>query len=498
MVPQRKIFAGLGALILWSVFSGSSFVWAVEPSATPRRPNIVLLIVDDLGWADLGCYGSSFHETPHIDALAAKGVRFTHAYAAGSVCSPTRASFFTGRHPVRLDITDWIPGQHADREPGAIFKHIDDREALALEEWTLAEALRDVGYQTYFVGKWHLGGEGHLPTDQGFDTNIGGYHVGSPPGGYYAPFKNPYLPDQPEDNYLTERLTDEAIRCLQERDPQRPFFLSLCYYNVHTPIEPYTKHIDKFRVKKEARYTDDSTPTQVEHSGTTRLRQDNPAYASMVAAVDDSVGKIHDFLKAANLDNNTIVVLTSDNGGLSTLKNMGPTSNAPLRAGKGWLYEGGIRIPFIVSAPQQSATQQSATVCSQPISSCDLFPSLLQYANCSIPSDIQLDGESWLPLLNTPRSSSPTEASTEERALFWHYPHYHGSTWTPGAAVRVGPWKLIEFFHLNKVELYNLDDDPSELDNLANKEPEQRRRLQDLLQSWQSSMQAKMPELRAR
>jgi arylsulfatase A-like enzyme len=474
--------------MLWSAFKGGSFVWAGESGNTSRRPNIVLLIVDDLGWADLGCYGSSFHETPHIDALAAKGARLTQAYAAGSVCSPTRASFFTGRHPVRLDITDWIPGQNADREPGAIFEHIDDRDALALEEWTLAEALRDVGYQTYFVGKWHLGGEGHLPTDQGFDTNIGGYDIGSPPGGYYAPFKNPYLPDQPQDSYLTERLTEEAIHCLQERDPQRPFFLSFCYYNVHTPIEPYKKHVDKFRDKRTALFNSDSTPTQTEHSGTTRLRQDNPAYASMVAAVDDSVGKIQDFLEAADLDDNTIVILTSDNGGLSTLKNMGPTSNTPLRAGKGWLYEGGIRIPFIVSAPQQSAT-----VVSHPISSCDLFPSLLQYANVSMPPDVQLDGESWLPLLH---NSSPS-VLPKERALFWHYPHYHGSMWTPGAAVRVGHWKLIDFFHWDKIELYNLDTDPSELNNLANDEPEQRDRLHKLLKNWQNIVQAKMPQRRA-
>jgi arylsulfatase A-like enzyme len=477
------------ALILF----GLLLTTGVQARAFDQRPNVVFLLVDDLGWADVGCYGSRFYETPNIDRLAARGMRFTQAYAAGSVCSPTRASIMTGRHPVRVDITDWIPGQNADRQPDAIFRHIDDRDSLALEETTIAELLRDADYQTYFVGKWHLGDAGALPTDQGFDVNIGGYIKGSPPGGYYAPFKNPYLPDAPtppegdQTEYLTERLTSESSQLIRNRDRSKPFFLNLCYYNVHTPIQPYRPRVEHFREK--ANEFSQPTPVADERDGKTRLRQDNPEYASMVAAVDASVGSLMEVLEDEAILENTIIVFFSDNGGLSTVRRPGPTSNLPLRAGKGWLYEGGIREPLIVVAPNHT---RPGSVCDTPVISMDFFPTLAELTGVAAPSDLVLDGQTFAHLLGGDTLSRPAPQSPP-RSLVWHYPHYHGSTWTPGAAIRQGDWKLIEFYHWHEFELYDLAVDPGETNNLAASHPQVAERLRRELSDWQREMGAKMP-----
>jgi len=482
------------------VLSGEVGAAAAEGT---KRPNIVFIVIDDLGWSDLGCYGSTFHETPHLDALADRSVRFTHAYAAGAVCSPTRASILTGRHPVRVDITDWIPGQDAMREAAGRFLHVVDQDHLALEERTLAEVLRDAHYQTYAVGKWHLGGEGFLPTDQGFDINIGGFHGGSPPGGYYAPFGNPYLKDREEGEYLTERLTTEAISLIRHRDPQRPFFLYFSDYNVHTPIEPYRKRVDHYREKARGIVGEDReepTPRRPEHGGKTRLRQDDPAYASMVAAVDDSVGAIIAALEEGGIAEETILVFTSDNGGLSTLAQIGPTSNEPLRAGKGWLYEGGIRVPLIVHLPPSlraspdQPPQRRGEICARPVMSTDFFPTLLNLAGIPLPDDIALDGISFAEVLQGSQGADRSaEKAADERAFYWHYPHYHGSMWTPGAAIRRGDWKLIEFYHLEKVELYHLGKDPQEQHNLWESHSEKGRELREALRAWQVALGATMP-----
>ncbi|MEM9826150.1 MAG: sulfatase, partial [Planctomycetota bacterium] len=345
------------ALVCFLLFSLPVMLPAATRAAEPPAPNILFLLVDDLGYADLGCYGSQFHRTPEIDALARSGIRFTQAYSAGSVCSPTRASILTGRHPVSVGITDWIPGANANRVRDGRFAHVDDLDQLPLSEITLAETLAAAGYQNAFVGKWHLGGKGFLPTDQGFDINIGGFDVGSPPGGYYSPWKNPYLKNQRDGEYLTTRLTDESIAWLNTRDTQRPFFLMLSYYNVHTPIQPDRETIATYQADAERRFRG-PTPTGKEGLGISRLRQDNPAYASMVGAVDRSVGRLLSWLEEQSLDQNTVVVLTSDNGGLCTLNRgrkadrKGPTCNLPLRSGKGWLYEGGIRVPAIIRLPK--------------------------------------------------------------------------------------------------------------------------------------------------
>jgi len=449
--------------------------------AAAKQTNFLFFLVDDMGWADIGANGSKFHETPHIDKLAASGIRFTQGYAACPVCSPTRASIMTGRHPVRVDITDWIPGQgnHANNK----LLHPQDRNNLALEEVTIAEQLKTHGYQTFFAGKWHLGSEGHWPEDQGFDINIGGHHRGSPPGGYYAPWINPALKANKPGEYLTERLTEESIKFLEQRDAAKPFLLYLSYYNIHTPIQPYKKRIEHYNAKAEKMFKGE-TPTKPEHEGLTRMRQDNAALASMVAAVDDSVGVLLGKLKELKLDQNTVVIFFSDNGGLSTRggKRFGPGCNLPLRASKGWLYEGGVREPTIIRAP---GVTQPGSVSHKPMVSMDFFPTMLDLAGLPVQPKLHADGQSLLSQLRGNDDGS--------RTLYWHYPHYHGSSWKPGASIRDGDWKLIEFYHHDKVELYNLVNDISEQKNLAARQPKKTAELRAKLRAWQKTMKAKMP-----
>ncbi len=474
------IYSRILAAFAFIAIAGDGFVTL---QASETKPNIVFFLVDDLGWADVGCFGSTFHETPHIDALAASGMKFTQGYAACPVCSPTRASIMTGRHPVRVNITDWIPGSTAARAYNPRFQQVNDRDNLALEEVTIAEVLKKNGYQTFFAGKWHLGGDGFLPTDQGFDFNLGGHDRGSPPGGYYAPFKNPWLPDKQEGEYLTERLTDESVSFLKNRDAEKPFLLYLSFYNVHTPIQPYNKRIDHYTAKFKETFGDTQSEPTSEYRGKSRSRQDNPQLASMVAAVDDSVGRINDTLKQLGVADNTVVIFFSDNGGLCTLKGPGPGCNLPLRSGKGWLYEGGIREPMIVKAPGVS---EPGSVCDTPVLSTDFFPTILDLAGLPAQPDQHADGVSLLPLLKG-------EELITERPLCWHYPHYHGSTWTPGAAIRDGDWKLIELYEFGKTELYNLKDDMGEKNELSTTNPEKLAELKGKLVAWQRKMKATMP-----
>lgn len=478
-VMQMKPIALFGMAVL--AVAGICSIPATEAYAQLKRPNIVFFLVDDLGWADVGCYGSTFYETPNIDALAASGVKFSAGYAACPVCSPTRASILTGRHPVRLDITDWIPGYVAGHDDHPRFAHINDRDELSLDEITIAEALKEYRYQTFFAGKWHLGDKGFLPQDQGFDFNLGGHHKGSPPGGYYSPFRNPQLADREEGEYLTERLTDESVSFLASRNPDQPFLLYLSYYNVHTPIQPYKKRYDHY-LEKANRNFPATVDSICERNGFSRSRQDNPKYASMVAAIDDSLGKILQRLEELKLSDNTVVVFFSDNGGLCTSRKTGPTCNLPLRSGKGWLYEGGIRVPMIVKAP---GVASAGTTCDLPVSSVDFFPTLLDLAKVPTQKNHIVDGESLTPLLSGEEMPS--------RPLYWHYPHYHGSTWRPGAAIRDGDWKLIEFYEHDEVELYNLKDDIGERQNLAGAEPQRTEALRVKLSTWQKEIKAKMP-----
>jgi arylsulfatase A-like enzyme len=445
-----------------------------------RKPNIVFILVDDLGWADLGCYGSAFYRTPCIDALAASGMRFTDAYTSCPVCSPTRASIMTGQYPARLGITDWIPGEDPQNRP---LLGPSDRHRLPLEEFTIAEALRHVGYRTFYAGKWHLGGEKFLPEDQGFGTNLGGCEAGSPPAGYYSPYKNPKLPDGPPGEYLTDRLTDEAIRFIHG-NPDGPFFLFLAHYAVHTPIQACRRHVDHFRKTAASLPPMESEPHVPEHAGWTKRRQDDPEYASMIRSVDENVGRLLETIDALKLRDETVVVFTSDNGGLSThARRVAPTSNLPLRAGKGWCYEGGIRVPLIVRAPRLT---RPGSTCAVPVTSTDFYPTVLELSGLSPMPFQHRDGISLVPLFRGRKSLS-------RKALYWHYPHYHGSAWTPGAAVRAGGWKLIEFYDPPKVELYHLKDDVGERRDLSRIRTGKTAELLELLHRWQTDVGAIMP-----
>ena len=457
---------------------------AAPPSSrdTSHRPNVVLFLVDDLGWADLGVQGSTFYETPEVDRLAASGMRFTDAYAASPVCSPTRAAIMTGRHPVRVGITDWIPG--ADPRDRKLLGP-DDRHELPLEETTLAEALKDAGYATFFAGKWHLGDVGFFPEDQGFDINIGGHHRGSPPGGYYAPYENPKLEDGPEGEYLTDRLADETIGFIEEHTasrPGEPFLAMLSFYTVHTPIQASRRHVGHFEEKATGLFHGKAAEDIPEHEGLTRTRQDRPDYASMVKAMDENVGRVLEALERLGVADDTLVVFTSDNGGLSTLgRPNAPTSNHPLRSGKGWCYEGGIRVPFIVRAPGVTRPGSTSPV---PVVSMDVFPTLLDLAGLPARPEQHVDGRSLVPLMR--------DGDTLGReALYWHFPHYHGSAWTPGAAIRAGEWKLVELDEYGEVELYNLEDDLGESHELSTEHPETRDRLLAELHAWQGELGAK-------
>jgi arylsulfatase A-like enzyme len=470
-----------GLIALAALAASACGSGGTEPSDSSRRPNVVLFVVDDLGWADLGVQGSSFYETPAVDRLAASGMRFTDAYAASPVCSPTRAALMTGRHPVRVGITDWIPGDDPrDRTllgPG-------DLHALPLDETTLAEELKAAGYATFFAGKWHLGDDGFLPEDQGFDVNVGGHHRGSPPGGYYAPYENPKLEDGPEGEYLTDRLASETIGFIEGQTterPGRPFLADLSFYTVHTPIQASRRHVEHFREKASGLPGGGSGPVP-EGDGWTKVRQDNPDYASMVRAMDENVGRVLETLDRLGIADETIVLFTSDNGGLSTLSGRdAPTSNRPLRAGKGWCYEGGIRVPLIVRAP--GVTRPGSTSAT-PVVSMDLYPTVLELLGLPLRPERHVDGRSLVPLLRG--------ADTLDRdALYWHFPHYHGSTWTPGAAIRAGTWKLVELDESDEVELYDLRDDIGERNELSARHPETKARLLAALHAWQRELGAR-------
>src|SRR5690554_292658 len=424
-------------------------------------PNFVFILVDDLGWADIKCnYAESFYDTPNIDKLAARGVLFTQAYSANPVCSPTRAAIMTGKHLNRVGITDWIPGD-APKDRPLIGPQINNE--LALEEITIAEKLKEANYNTYFVGKWHLGDEGFFPEDQGFDVNIGGHHRGSPPGGYYSPYKNPKLRDGPKGEYLPDRLTNEGIH-IMERSKNQPFLLFLSYYTVHTPIQASKKFIDEYTQKREVLNLAE-VPHQKEGDGWTKMIQEDAAYASMVTAMDENVGRLLDAIDENNLTENTWVIFTSDNGGLSTLtRKNAPTHNGPLRAGKGWCYEGGIRVPLIIAGPE---IKNPGTVTDVPSISMDYYPTILSLAGIG---HKDVDGENLVPVLLD-------EKSIKRKELMWHFPHYHGSAWKPGSAIRKGDWKLVVHYEQDKKELFNLADDPGENDNLAEKFPAKTRRL---------------------
>ncbi len=476
-----EVFFSTCLLSCLAVVFGQSAGFAAPAGSTeePARPNVVLIVADDLGWSDLACYGSDLHETPHIDRLASQGVLFSNAYSASPVCSPTRASILTGRHPARLKMTIWREAA-LERGNRRMLEPIV-RDQLPLSEITLAEKLHSAGYYTAHVGKWHLGRAGAYPQTQGFDINIGGTLWGAPQSFFY-PFRGTqyyrdwrYVPDlEPshEGDYLTDRLTDKAIEVIR-LNQDRPFFLNLWYHTVHTPIEGKPEIV--------ARYAQKIRPG---------ANHQNPDYAAMVSSLDENVGRILKVLDDEQLADRTIVVFFSDNGGYINECRLQPgravTNNAPLRSGKGSLYEGGIRVPLIIKTPDRAPT---GTVCKIPVWSCDLMPTLLDLCGLFNEKDpLPLDGLSLKRLLYEPH------AEWEREVLYFHYPHYYPTT-TPVSAILVRPWKLLNFFEDNRIELYNLANDPGEKNNLAKQHPEIARKLKAKLQKWLHSVDAPLPEV---
>ena len=432
----------------------------MDQSNEDMKPNVIFILVDDLGWNDLGYTGSKFYESPNIDTLSNYSFQFTNAYSASPVCSPTRASIMTGKHPSRVNITDWIPGNDPKDKPLLGPKDLD---GLPHEEITIAEELKSSGYNTFYIGKWHLGSEGSYPEDHGFDINIGGFEKGSPMGGYYSPYKNPKLSDGPEGEYLTDRLTNEALGLINNRDARKPFALFLSFYNVHTPIQANLEHVDYFK-EKLSKMNDNIVRTRGEGEALTRLNQTDAEYASMVYAVDKNLGKLFKTLKDNDLYENSLIIFTSDNGGLSTLRRVAPTSVYPLRAGKGWLYEGGIKIPQLIKLPGNIEKEivDDITV------SYDIFPTILDVAG--IRNENEIDGISLIPRLLE-------KSKIDRENIYWHFPHYHGSLWKPGSAIRSGDWKLIFDYESNEAKLFDLKEDPSELNDISNLFNEEKDRL---------------------
>jgi arylsulfatase A len=433
--------------------------------AQEAPPNIILMLIDDMGWTDLGCYGSKYYQTPNIDRLAKDGMKFTQAYSACTVCSPTRAAVLTGKSPARLHITDWIAGH--DR-PHARLKIPEWTKQLPLEEETLAERLKTRGYATASIGKWHLGGPDLYPQQQGFDTNIGGTNGGSPPS-YFSPYKIDTLKDGPKDEFLTDRLTSEAVGFI-ERNKANPFFIYLPHYAVHTPIMGKPEVIAKYQAKRGVGG----------HS--------NPVYAALVESVDDSVGRLRATLEKEGLWENTIFIFTSDNGGLSGTVgargwSRGPTDNSPSRLGKGSAYDGGVHIPLIITWPGKiNPGSESDT----PVISYDHVPTLLEATATKLKDGQIVDGESLMPLL--------TEKGFLKRdAIYWHYPHYHPGSATPYSAIKEGDWKLIEFLETGKVELYNHRRDPGEMQDTSDIDGDIAQRLTEKLRAWKKEVGAQEP-----
>ncbi|MCF7786624.1 MAG: sulfatase [Prosthecobacter sp.] len=445
------------------------------------RPNVVFFLVDDLGQRDLSCYGSTFYETPHIDALAKEGARFTDAYAACPVCSPTRAAVQTGRWPQRTGITDYIgsPLKPEGWKRNTLLLPAPYSDRLAHEEVSLGELMKSAGYATFFAGKWHLGPEGFWPENQGYDVNMGGIERGGPygPGKYFVPYGNPRLPDGPPGEHLPDRLATEANKFI-EAHKEGPFFAFFSFYSVHTPLQSRPDLQAKYEAKRQKLGLEPKFGR--EEPRDVRLVQEHAVYAGMVEAMDAAVGKVLAKLDELGLAKNTIIIFTSDNGGLSTSEGS-PTSNLPLRGGKGWLYEGGIREPLIVRWP--GVVKPGAEV-NTPVISPDYFATLADVTGTKPTSKI--DGVSLRPLLEG-------KADLPERALFWHYPHYGNQGGAPGAAMRRGDWKLIQWFEQDQPELFNLKDDLSETQNLTAQEPERVKAMLAELQAWQKDVGALIP-----
>lgn len=464
-----------------------------------RKPNIVMILIDDMGWKDLSCTGSDFYETPHIDALREQGMMFTQAYAACPVCSPTRASILSGKYPVSTGVTDWIDHERASDSPeGNCRGYLIDApylDHLPTEEISLASSLKEEGYQTWHVGKWHLGKEPWYPENHGFDINIGGCFHGSPGTcGYFSPWDIDALKDAdvPDGTYLTDYLTDESLSLLRNRDTNRPFFLNLWYYSVHTPIEAKKEKIEKYKDKAKRMGLDSITALEdgdffpYEFNRKKRIKrrvvQSDPVYAAMIESLDENIGRLLEELDCLDLASDTMIIFTSDNGGLATSEGS-PTSNLPLAEGKGWMYEGGVREPLLIRWPGKIPEKST---CCAPVVSMDFYPTVLEAAGLPLRTEQHQDGVSLMGLFEG-------KESLDREALFWHYPHYGNQGGTPGASILMFPWKLIQFYEDERLELYNLESDPGENHNLVQEKPRRAKMMSEKLHVWQQEKGALIP-----
>ncbi len=448
--------------------------------------NVVFILVDDLGYNDLGFMGSSFYETPHIDNLAERGTIFTQAYAGSRVCSPSRATIMTGQFSARTGITDWIGapagadwrrlGRHDKLLPANYIRQLEHKKVV------LPEALKANNYHTFFAGKWHLGGEGSAPEDHGFDINIGGYQSGSPRGGYFSPYKNPKLEDGPDGKNLSMRLADETARFIRE-NRDTTFFAFLSFYAVHGPIQTTRSKWAKYR-KKALDAGIDESGYRMERVLPYRLHQDNPVYGGLVESMDDAVGKVIHTLEETGLMDNTIIIFTSDNGGVVSGDNYS-TNLAPLRGGKGYQWEGGIRVPLIIYHPGIASTKKPSKI-HTPVSGADLYPTILDLTKTSRPDDLTMDGRSLTALWQG--------KEMQDRPLIWHYPHYGNQGGEPASIIREGEWKLIWYYEDARPELYHLSENISENKNVAEVYPDRAKSMKTKLMSYLQEVGAQFPE----
>ncbi len=462
-----------------------------------KQPNIIVIIADDLGWADLQCYGSTFYETPVLNKLATQGIQFTNGYASCPVCSPTRASLLTGKYPVKTGVTDWIKG----RQAGGIAKPYEKliakpiQNQLALEEQTIAELAIQNGYKTFYAGKWHLGeSEQYWPEAQGFPINKGGFSSGSPSGfkndttgGYFPPYKNPRLTDGPAGEYLTDRLTNETLQFL-DQNHKAPFLVTYALYAVHNPLQTPKPLIKKYEEKQKmlgskTPFRKDEAWMKNENGWRQRTVQNNPIYAAMIENMDSNIGRILSKLEQLGIADNTIILFTSDNGGLSTAEGS-PTVNGPLRGGKGWLYEGGIKVPVIMRWPAKIKANQVSPV---PVNTVDFFPTFATAMNAAYRKSETLDGENILSLISKPRKAN-------KRALYWHYPHYSNQGGRPGSAIVKGNYKLIYNYEDSTTELYDLKKDVGEINNLSILNKKLEKELKSQLFQWLQKVKAQTPD----
>jgi arylsulfatase A-like enzyme len=461
----------------------SATLFASQPKNVQKsKPNFLFILADDFGYHDLSISGSKFYETPNIDRIAREGMIFTEGYAACQVCSPSRASIMTGKFPARHGITDWIGAASGEewRKAGRFNQLLppDYVHNLPSEYTTLPEAMKEAGYKTFFAGKWHLGEKGSCPENHGFDINKGGWDVGSPKGGYFAPWENPNLESGPDGENLEMRLAKETVKFLQE-NKDTPFFAYLSFYAVHAPLETSREKWTKYRQKAEELGIAE-TGFKMGHFLPIRQVQDNPVYAGLVESMDDAVGEVLKALDELGLAENTVVIFTSDNGGVAAGDGFA-TSNLPLRAGKGYQFEGGIREPYFIKVPGMGNGDKNKT----PVSGTDFYPTILELAGLPMKPQEHADGQSLVPLLKG--------GTIAERPLIWHYPHYGNQGGEPSSIIRLGDWKLIHYYEDGHEELYNLKNDLEETTDVAAKNRVKVKELSEKLFSYLNEVGAKFP-----